>query len=72
MKERRDLVAYGRSEQEVAKSLGADSVRYLTMSGLVEAIGLPESSLCVGCLTGRYPLSIPQEHRRFQKSLGEF
>ena len=72
MKERRDLVAYGRSEEEVAKSLGADSVRYLTMAGLVEAIGLPESSLCVGCLTGRYPLSIPQEHRRFQKSLGEF
>ncbi|EQD64463.1 amidophosphoribosyltransferase, partial [mine drainage metagenome] len=72
MKERRDLVAHGRSEEEVGQELGADSLRYLSMSGLVEAIGLPESDLCVGCLTGHYPMGIPQEHRRFQRALTEF
>ena len=72
MKERRDLVAHERSEEEVGQELGADSLRYLSMSGLVEAIGLPESDLCVGCLTGHYPMGIPQEHRRFQRALTEF
>ncbi len=72
MKERKELVAAGRSEEEVAKLIGADSVHYLSMAGLVEAIGLREENLCLGCLTGRYPVEVPQEHRRFQRSLEEF
>jgi amidophosphoribosyltransferase len=72
MKERKELIAWNKSEEQVAESVGADSVRYLTMAGLVQSIGLPEDHLCLGCLTGRYPVEVPQEHRRFQKSLQEF
>ncbi|MCI4337048.1 MAG: amidophosphoribosyltransferase [Thermoplasmata archaeon] len=72
MKSRKELVASGRTPAEVAEVIGADSVHYLSLPGLVESIGLPEGSLCLGCLTGRYPVDVPEERRRFQKSLGEY
>ena len=52
--------------------MGADSVRYLSIGGLVAALGLPEEQLCLGCLTGRYPVEVPEEHHRFQKALEEY
>lgn len=72
MKERKELVASGRTEAEIAEKVGAESVRYLSLPGLVEAIQIPEAGLCTGCLTARYPIEVPEEHRRFQKSLEEF
>jgi amidophosphoribosyltransferase len=72
MKDRRELIAHERTEEDIAKIVGADSVRYLSMKGLVEAIGHPEKSLCVGCLTARYPVDIPQEHRRLQTTLIDY
>jgi amidophosphoribosyltransferase len=72
MKDRRDLVAHGREEAQIAEAVGADSVRYLSVPGLVESITIPAESLCLGCLTGKYPVDVPEEHHRFQKSLEEF
>jgi amidophosphoribosyltransferase len=72
MKERRELIAHERNEEEIAQIVGADSVHYLSMAGLVESIGHPADSLCLGCLTGRYPVDVPEERHRFQKSLTEF
>ena len=72
MKERKELVASGRTEKEVADIVGADSVHYLSIPGLVDSIGLGEGKLCLGCLTGRYPVDVPEERRRFQRSLEEF
>ncbi|MCI4327311.1 MAG: amidophosphoribosyltransferase [Thermoplasmata archaeon] len=72
MKDRKELIANGRTEDEIAQLIGAESVHYLSLPGLVEAIGVPHDNLCLGCLTGRYPLDVPEERRRFQKSLAEF
>jgi amidophosphoribosyltransferase len=72
MKDRRDLVAHGRDEAAIAEAVGADTVRYLSVPGLVDSITLPGDSLCLGCLTGNYPVDVPEEHHRFQKSLEEF
>ena len=72
MKERKELVAHNRSEDEIARTVGADSVHYLSIPGLVGSIGLKEGELCLGCLTGKYPVEVPEERHRFQKSLGEF
>jgi len=72
MKERKELVAHGRTPAEVATVIGADSVHYLSIPGLVESVGLPGERLCLGCLTGRYPVEVPEEHHRYQKSLAEF
>jgi amidophosphoribosyltransferase len=72
MKDRKQLIASGRTEDEVARLIGADSVHYLSTAGLVASIELKEEHLCLGCLSGRYPVEVPEEHRRFQRSLEEF
>jgi amidophosphoribosyltransferase len=72
MKTRRELVAHGRAEEEVAKVVNADTVHYLSIEGLIDSLGLSSDRLCLGCLTGRYPVEVPEEHQRFQKSLAEF
>jgi len=42
-------------ESRVAREIGADSVRFQTIEGLVRAIGTPANELCLACLTGEYP-----------------
>jgi amidophosphoribosyltransferase len=41
--------------------LNADSVRYISRQGLIDAVGIEDQHLCLGCLTGRYPVEIPGE-----------
>jgi len=59
----------GRGMDEICKELHADSIGYLSKRGLVEAIGIPEDELCMGCLTGVYPLEIPGERCRYAQAL---
>uniref|UniRef100_A0A914YMR2 Amidophosphoribosyltransferase n=1 Tax=Panagrolaimus superbus TaxID=310955 RepID=A0A914YMR2_9BILA len=59
-----ELIASNLDENEIAESLGADSVKYLTLEGLEKAVQknakLPTESIghCVACLNGKYPISI--------------
>ncbi|HEX9069756.1 MAG TPA: amidophosphoribosyltransferase, partial [Ktedonobacterales bacterium] len=46
------------SAAEIAREVGADSVHYLSLDGLIEAIDLPADGFCVGCFTGRYPVPV--------------
>ena len=51
-----------RAEQEaMAAELGCDSLFYLPLEAIARSIGLPESHLCRGCLTGQYPTPTGQE-----------
>ena len=69
MKSREQFAATGRNEEQIADLLTADSLGYTSMEGLMEALDIPENSLCLACLTGEYPTSIPGEKMRFQKTL---
>ena len=42
-------------QDEMAKALGADSLRYLPVESIAKAINLPSNNLCQACITGRYP-----------------
>jgi len=44
---------------KIRKELGADSLKYLSLEGLLRAIGKTENELCLGCLTGKYPVGMP-------------
>ncbi|RLG84611.1 MAG: amidophosphoribosyltransferase, partial [Thermoprotei archaeon] len=51
---RRELIASKLgSVEEVARAIGADSLAYNTLEGLLRAVGLP--SLCTACFSGTYP-----------------
>ncbi|MEM0139326.1 MAG: amidophosphoribosyltransferase [Ferroplasma sp.] len=57
MKTKDDFIAQDRTSEEIREIIGADSLGYISIEGLTESIGT--SSLCVGCLTGKYPDEIP-------------
>jgi amidophosphoribosyltransferase len=52
------LIANSHSVEEIRAAVGADSLGYLSLDGLVRAIGLPERQLCNACFHGRYPMPI--------------
>jgi amidophosphoribosyltransferase len=51
-----EMIAHDRSVEEVAAELGADSLAYLSLEGLYEAIGTTRATHCDACFTGDYPL----------------
>jgi amidophosphoribosyltransferase len=66
MKTREQFVANEKDEKQIAKELGADSLVYISVEGLVEAIGFPMDDLCCGCLIGEYPVPIELETYLFR------
>ena len=58
-----ELVAAGRTVDEVRALIGATSLAYLSLEGLQEATTRPESELCRACLTREYPTPVPRELR---------
>ena len=56
MSSREEMVAHERTIDEIAEHLGADSLAYLSLDGVYEAIGTPAEDHCDACFTGRYPL----------------
>ncbi len=47
-----ELIGFNRSEKEVARILGADTVNYQTVEDFLDAVG---NDVCMACVTGRYP-----------------
>ena len=58
---RAELIANGIDVDEIAASIGADSLGYISLDGMVEATGLPSERLCRACFTGEYPIELPDE-----------
>lgn len=54
-----ELVAHAKNIDEICELIGADSLGYLSMEGLLSAMNAPED-YCVGCFTGEYPQEIPE------------
>ena len=61
-----EMVAAGRSVEEVREHIGATSLAYLSHEGLVESTRRPESDLCRACLTRQYPTEVPDEYAKLR------
>jgi amidophosphoribosyltransferase len=48
-------------QDDMARTLGANSLRYLPLDAVARCIGLPEHSLCRACITGKYPTEMGQK-----------
>jgi amidophosphoribosyltransferase len=62
---RKDLISNASSADELCKSLGADSLTFISVKGLLESLALPaaqaahsDSGFCLGCFTGEYPVPV--------------
>ena len=56
MSTREEMIAHGRTADEVAAELGCDSLHYLSLEGVYEAVGGDRASHCDACFSGEYPL----------------
>ncbi|UDY34092.1 amidophosphoribosyltransferase [Dermatobacter hominis] len=58
---RGELLAANLEVEEIRRYLNVDTLSYLTLDRLVDAIGAPGAGFCDACLTGTYPVEIPVE-----------
>ncbi len=56
MSSREEMIAHGREVDEIAREVGADSLAYLSLEGVYEAIGGARERHCDACFSGDYPL----------------
>lgn len=61
MATRAELIASGRETDEVREKIGADSLEYLSMEGMLEAVGLSVERFCTACFTDDYPIKVPEQ-----------
>ena len=72
MKTRDQFIANERTVDQIADFITADSLGYLSLKGLIASLKKPRDDLCLGCLTGEYPVPIPGEKVRRDKPLELF
>jgi len=66
MGRREELIAANKSVEEIRRHIGADSLGYLSLKGLLKAVGVTDRSFCRGCFTGQYPIPVQLEMDKMQ------
>ncbi len=61
MATRRELIAAQKSIPEICEFIGADTLGYLSIDGLIQSVGLPRDNFCLACFTGDYPIPVQLE-----------
>jgi amidophosphoribosyltransferase len=62
---RRELIAATHSLEEIRKYVGADSVGYLSLGGLLSSVKGKGASYCTSCYTGNYPVAFPRDESAY-------
>ena len=65
MPTRHELVASDLSVDEIRRFVGADSLGYLSLDGMVAATGAPKDDFCRACFDGEYPIEVPEGTGKF-------
>ncbi|HET8944743.1 MAG TPA: amidophosphoribosyltransferase [Dehalococcoidia bacterium] len=53
-----ELIASSQSVEDIRRHIGADSLAYLDIDGLMNAVEQPRNSFCTACFTGEYPMPV--------------
>ncbi len=61
----RELVATGRSVEEIHEFLGVDSLHYLSHEAMLECVRMVSSKYCTACFSGEYPIDVTQPTEKF-------
>jgi amidophosphoribosyltransferase len=62
---RSELIAATHSLDEIRKYVGADSLGYLSLEGLMNAVGPRHPHYCTSCYTGQYPVAFPRDESAY-------
>jgi amidophosphoribosyltransferase len=61
MATRYELIAANKTVPQIQEYIGADSLGYLSIPGLIDAVDLPRNQFCLACFTGEYPVPVQLE-----------
>ena len=61
MASRKELIAAHKTIPEIQKFIGADSLGYLSLDGLLKSVNMPGDTFCTACFTGDYPIPVQLE-----------
>ncbi len=61
----KELIGARQQVEEIRKFIGADSLGYLSLEGLIKSTGLPAERFCTGCFCGVYPVEVPREGKKY-------
>jgi amidophosphoribosyltransferase len=62
---RSELIAATHSLEEIRKYVGADSLGYLSLEGMLDAVGQRQQHYCTSCYTGQYPVAFPRDENAY-------
>jgi amidophosphoribosyltransferase len=62
---RSELIAASHSLEEIRRYVGADTLGYLSLEGLLEAVGPRRHDYCTSCYTGQYPVAFPRDEQAY-------
>ena len=62
---RQELIAATHTLDEICKYVGADSLGYLSLDGLMSSVNGHETSYCTSCYTGHYPVAFPRDQNAY-------
>lgn len=68
--DRAELIANGLDVEEIARSIGADSLGYISFDGMVAATKQDLNTLCTACFDGNYPIALPAPDTEGRALLG--
>src|ERR671919_1817708 len=71
MPDQDELIGAQRDVDEIKNHIGADSLRYLSLEGMVAATEIPGDEFCTACFTSLYPVRIPALELRSKNVLEE-
>jgi len=58
---RAELIASGLDTEEIRRSIGADSLAYISEEQLIDSTTISAERLCTACFSGKYPIAIPAD-----------
>jgi len=58
---KKELIASNNSIESVRKFIGLDSLKYLSLEGMLKAMPLDKDKFCTACFSGKYPTEIPKK-----------
>jgi amidophosphoribosyltransferase len=59
-----EFIAFEKSVEDISQELGADSVAYLSLDGLLRATKVDADCFCTACFSGEYPCPVPEKLRQ--------
>lgn len=62
---RAELIAATHTLEEIRTYIEADSLAYLSLEGMLQAVGRKKGSYCTSCYTGEYPVEFPRNEQAY-------